>query len=240
MATPRLAPGRWAHDVRIGLERLLAQDLTGRTIAAFDFDDTCLDGDISHAVLDELERETPGLVHAYQQACARDLREGWVGLVGTLVAGRSDADVAALTTRAMQRGLREGKLRVVPEMQELVAALHEAGWEVWVVTASAAPVVRCVSHHYGIEPHRIIGMSPVMGPDGRYTAEVLEPVTYREGKLEALRTCAHCDPTLAAGDSPSDLALLRAARHGLLVDRGNTALREEARTRGWWVQEGWR
>lgn len=235
-----LGPGRWAPDVRVGLERLLAEGTVGRSVAAFDFDDTCLDGDISHAVLEELDRASPGLLDTYQRACARDLRAAWVDLVGTLVAGRRQDEVAALTSTALERGLSEGRLRLVPEMQQLVSALHEAGWEVWVVTASAAPVVRCVSHLYGIAPERVVGMSPAVDPDGRYTAHVLEPVTYREGKLAALRLHAGCDPVLAAGDSPSDLAMMRAARHAILVDRGDAALRDEARERGWWVQEGWR
>lgn len=240
MPSPHLAPGRWSPPVRIGLEQLLAQPADTRPIAALDFDDTCLDGDISHAVLDELDREAPGLVDGYRRACEIDLRGAWVGLVGTLCAGRSEDDVAALTATALERGLADGRLRLVPEMQELVGALHAAGWEVWVVTASAAPVVRAVAHHYGVAPERILGMCPRLGADGRYTAEVLEPVTYREGKLEALRARVGRDPDLAAGDSPSDLALLRAARRALLVDRGVPELRAEAERRGWWIQEAWR
>lgn len=248
MPAPRLAAGRWSPDVRIGLERMLSDagelepgaSRAAPPLAALDFDDTCLDGDISHAVLEELEREIPGLVDAYRRACAVDLRAGWVGLVGTLCGGRSEAEVAALTARGFERGLADGAIRLVPEMQDLVGALHEAGWEVWVVTASATPVVRGVCPRYGIAPERILGMNPGVGADGRYTAEVTEPVTFREGKLLALRARTGRDPDFAAGDSPSDLALLRAARRVLLVDRGDPAMRDEARARGWWIQGGWR
>lgn len=243
-----LSPGRWSPGVRDGLERLarahgrgsLSYDAALPPIAAFDFDDTCLDGDISHTLLEDLDALRPGLVEAYRADCRVDLRDAYIRLVGTLVAGRTPAEVADATLASLSRGLRDGRLAWINEIRELLALLHAEGWAVWIVTASPAPVVAAIAGHYGVAPDRVLGMRSGVGPDGRYTHEVLEPATFRSGKLEALRRSAGRDPVLAAGDSVSDRDLLASAAAGLLIDRGDEALRAEAERRGWWIQERWR
>ena len=77
-------------------------------------------------------------------------------------------------------------------------------------------------------------MRAPLDADGRYRSEVLDPA-FREGKLELLRQVVGRDPTFAAGDSRSDAWLMHAARHALLVDRGNEGLRRESTN----VAPGW-
>lgn len=237
-----LSPGRWASPVLAGLRRMLAEVRPTHGIApvaAFDFDDTCLAGDISHAVLEDLDEEAPGLVDAYVADCAVDLRSAYVRLVGTLVGGRKLDEVRALTRRALERRLADGRLALVPEMQELIGALGDHGWEVWIVTASPEPLVQELATAYGLAAERVIGMRSPVGADGCFTLEVLEPITYKEGKLQALRQITGRDPVFAAGDSGSDRDLLGAARFGLLIDRGDEDLRAEAARQGWWIQSRW-
>ena len=72
-----------------------------------------------------------------------------------------------------------------------------------------------------------------------YTPQVLEPITYRQGKLDALHRRCGAGPQLAMGDSLSDASLLHAAQVGILVDRGDPALRDHAHEVGWHIVEGW-
>jgi phosphoserine phosphatase len=121
-------------------------------------------------------------------------------------------------------------------MRELVWGLRRAGWEVWVVTASPEVLVQAVAEHLGFPPDRVIGMRSVLGPDGRYLPRLRGAVTFREGKLEAIRSHIGSEPGFAAGDSLSDEPMMAAARRALLVDRGAEGLRTRALERGWWIQ----
>jgi phosphoserine phosphatase len=76
------------------------------------------------------------------------------------------------------------------------------------------------------------------GPDGGFLPGVLDPVTRRQGKVDALHLAHHRDPTLMLGDSQGDLPLLRAARFRLVIDKGDERVRSEARAGGWWITEG--
>lgn len=60
----------------------------------------------------------------------------------------------------------------------------------------------------------------VIGPDGKLTGEVIEPIFGRDGKLEtlqALTTRLGLDPeeTLATGDGANDIAMIEAAGLGV-------------------------
>lgn len=237
---PRLlrSPG-WPDEVRAGLEELIASPGEPRPVAVLDWDETAIRGDISETLLALVaERTGAPLVEEYEEECRRDLLQGYVRLVDTLCAGRREADVRADARFALAEGGRRGRVAIREAVRELVWALHRHGWEVWVVTASAEVLVQAVAEQYGIHPHRVLGMRLAVGDDGAYVPGVLPPVTWREGKLDALRLAIGRDPTLMLGDSQGDLPLLRAARRRLVLDKGDERLREEARANGWWLAAG--
>ncbi|MEQ1504310.1 MAG: HAD-IB family phosphatase, partial [Myxococcota bacterium] len=221
-------PG-WTPGVRDALEAMVR---AGPGLAALDFDKTCLTGDVSETLLARLAAASGrDLVGEYEAACAVDLRAAYVDLVPTLIAGRTEAEIRALALATFRSGMA-----VREPIRELVWAMHRGGWEVWVVTASAEVVVQPVAEQLGIHPHRVLGMRSPVGPDGRFVPVVTEPITYREGKLAAIRAATGADPTFAAGDSRSDAPMMAAARYALLLDHGDPALRDEAAARGWWVE----
>lgn len=228
----------WAPDVREGLETMIAAH-PGST-AALDFDDTVLDGDLSVAVLRELDRRGPGgLEEAYEAECAVDVRAAYARLVETLIVGRTEAEVRALTRAVLDRAVSTGVLRLRPAMVELIWALQRHHWSVWVVTASPAVIIAVAAQQVGIPANRVLGMWCEAGPDGRFRAPTREPVTYRQGKVDALhRATGSPRPVFAAGDTTTDLEMLRASRYALVVDRGNPLLREAAAEQGWWIQGG--
>lgn len=238
-----LASPAWDAHVVDGLEAMLGGAPRGpndpRPIAAFDFDRTLVYGDVSEHLVALLDaREGTDRLHAYEQACAEDLRRGYVELVSTLVAGRTEPEVRSMALDALDDGRRKGLLAEREPMRELVWALHRHGWDVWVVTASAEPLVQPIAERFGVAPDRVLGMRSALGDDGRYLPVVLEPYTMQAGKIAALRAATGRDPAFAAGDSRSDAPMLEAAQRALLLDHGDQELARDAAARGWWVQPG--
>lgn len=228
-------PG-WDDATRASLETMIVEHAGGT--AAFDFDDTLCDGDLSLALLADLERMEPrGQRAAYEAACERDVRTGYAELVETLIVGRTEVEVRDQTRRVLDAGRAAGTLRFRPALTELIWAMQRHRWDVWVVTASPVVVVAVASRHLGIGAHRTLGMW--CDNDGeRFVAPTREPVTYRQGKVDALASVGCTEITFAAGDAPTDLEMLERAQYGLVVDRGNPVLRNAAGRHGWWIQAG--
>jgi len=230
---------RWPADTRAAIADLLQQDEGGRRIAALDFDDTCIRGDVGLALLDRFDAlSSRDLVAEYEADCARDTRTGYANLTSTLLAGRTPDEVRRETREALTEALADGRITWVDEIRRLIQTLQTQDWEVWIVTASPEVVVQVAAAHYDIPHAQVIGMRCAL-ESGRYTPQVLEPITYRQGKLDALHRRCGAGPQLAMGDSLSDASLLHAAQVGILVDRGDPALRDHAHEVGWHIVEGW-
>src|SRR5205814_5848414 len=101
-----------------------------------------------------------------------------------------------------------------------------------VVSASALPIVVAAAPLAGFAPDRCHGIEVAIRA-GRFTAEVVEPITYADGKLEPVRK--HGAIVLACGDSFSgDLPMLRASRIAVAVaPRSGSLLADEALRQGW-------
>ena len=129
-------------------------------IAALDFDETCLQGDISEALLADLEADgdTP-LVAPYRAAVEVDPLAAYVALTITLLEGRTEPKVRSLVLRTLDRGRASGHLVERESMRELVWAMHRHGWQVFIVTASPTAVVRPVAQRFGIHPDQVLGMT---------------------------------------------------------------------------------
>ena len=77
--------------------------------------------------------------------------------------------------------------------------------------------------------------------DGRYTGRPAGPFNYREGKVLAMRELAELEAidlgaSYAYSDSESDLPMLRAVRHAVVVNP-DAMLRRIALAEGWQVIE---
>jgi len=210
-------------------------DALAPPIAVFDWDDTCIHGDISHEALELLEHEDPqGRVAHYRAACEADLYGAYRELVHTLVAGRTHDEVRDLAERALARGRERGTLALRPRMHHLVSTLQAQGWWVRVVTASPAPLVQPLARRYGIPPEHVLGIRSAEAR-GRYLPELIEPVPIGPGKVDTLLAHTHRPPMFTTGDSWSDHPLMDKSRYVLLHHRGDAALLREARQRGWWI-----
>ena len=125
-----------------------------------------------------------------------------------------------------------------PALAELIWALQRHRWQVWVITASPAAVIGVAAQHVGVPADQVLGMWCESDEHGRFVAPTREPITYRQGKVEALRERTDRPLTLAAGDAVTDLELLREAHAAIVVDKGVEELRRQAAERGWWIEEG--
>jgi len=103
-----------------------------------------------------------------------------------------------------------------------------------VVSASALPIVVAAAPLAGFAGERCRGIEVIVR-DGRFTTEVVRPITYAEGKIAALRESGRI--ALACGDSlTGDLVMLKTAQVAVVVaPRSGSPLSEEARRRGWAV-----
>lgn len=106
-------------------------------------------------------------------------------------------------------------LRAQPEMQTLMGAIGTVGPPVYIVSASAEPIVVAAvdAMGYPVSAGSICGVRLKM-KDGRYLPELVDPAeypfTYREGKAEAIRRIIQKEPVFVAGDSEGDYAMLTA------------------------------
>src|SRR5690606_25135018 len=123
-------------------------------------------------------------------------------------------------------------VRVYPQMVSLITAAREAGLDVWIVSASAQPLVEELAGRVGIAPDRGVGGRMQVGEDGKLTSTPQpcgntssEVMTYHEGKRcwinkvilglpeaeQLAPTPSQLAPVLVAGDSDTDLAMLQDA-----------------------------
>lgn len=229
---------RWTEAAHGGLTGLLAHTHNG--LLALDWDETSMCGDISYALLDELDAASADdLWGQYRHWIENDRLEAYKALARLILTDRTPEQVHRWTVEVARARVADGRMSWVPEIADLVRAVHAAGWEVWVVSGSPTPVVAALATEYGIPTDRVLGMSAPVSDSGHYLDALIEPVTWREGKAQLLQERAGRAPTLALGDSEGDVALLRAARHAVWIDKGDADLIAAAADTHWWRQEAW-
>ncbi|MGH7293937.1 MAG: HAD family hydrolase [Polyangiaceae bacterium] len=194
-----------------------------------------------------------------QLTLTNDEADTWLA---RLLAGHTPAEIAGFARAAYDEesrapvgatqtvGTRAGVtayLRIYPEMRDLVGALKDAGFDVWIVSASPQHVVEVVSAQVGVAPDHTIGIRTLPEADGRLSVR-LEPcgdrpgetvITYQQGKRcfinkvifgqPAARQLERADPSrrqgFAAGDSDTDVAFVQDATIlKLVIDRHKVGL----------------
>lgn len=122
--------------------------------------------------------------------------------------------------------------------QPLIEGLRAKGLQVAVISGSPTLIVQAALRAIGIEP-----APPVLGVEvelegGRLGTTFREPITWEQGKVDVWRRHAGDDARLSAvfGDSPGDLALLRAAEHARVLVQPRPILRSTASSSEgpWW------
>jgi HAD superfamily hydrolase (TIGR01490 family) len=154
--------------------------------------------------------------------------------VGKMIAGVRVRDLERLSPRVLSGVLP----RLYPQMLARAYAHQDAGEPVYILTAASQEMADLLA--------RVLAFDGGLGSrseivDGRYTGRPAGPFNYREGKVISMRSLAvsegfDLDASYAYSDSESDLPMLRAVRHAVVVNPDRT-LRRIACEEGWEVVE---
>jgi HAD superfamily hydrolase (TIGR01490 family) len=127
--------------------------------------------------------------------------------------------------------------RIYPQMLDEVHRHQDDGRATFIVSAAGNDLVKTLAAVLGMEGG--IGTSWAVGSDGKYTGEMDGPFVYGDGKVEAMRQFADkhdidLGASYAYSDSVSDLPMLRAVGHAVVVNPDSDLL-EIARQEDWRV-----
>ncbi|MFC9796254.1 HAD family hydrolase [Streptomyces sp. NPDC127584] len=172
-----------------------------------------------------------------QYAWLAQLLHGWTTRQAEAFAAAARAENLAAPQGATQRvGSSQvtGWVRYYPQQRDLIRALREAGFDVWIVSASPEPVVDVWARGVGVDPSHALGIRNTTDR-GRLTSHLKgcgtvrdgddTMITYIDGKrcwinqevfgirgpaAERVQPASR-RPVFAAGDSDTDISFLRDA-----------------------------
>ena len=124
--------------------------------------------------------------------------------------------------------------RLYPHMLERAYAHQDDGLLVYIVTAASQEMADLLAHVLAFDGG-LGSRSEIV--DGRYTGRAAGPFNYREGKVLSMKALADVkdidlDASYAYSDSESDLPMLRAVGHPVVVNP-DAELRRIATDEGW-------
>ena len=142
------------------------------------------------------------------------------------------------------QGLREDELRrsareffarkiepnIFPELERLIAALQQAGVEIWAVSSTNDWVIEEGVRRFNIPPDRVLA-ARVEVANGIVTENLIDVPT-DEGKVAALARAGITHPDCVFGNSVHDAAMLAIARRAFPVNP-TPALVERSAAEGW-------
>jgi len=208
-------------------------------LAVFDADGTLWREDVGEAFLRHLVSlgwiklpDGSNPYQAYERAVDRDRATGYA-YAAQLQAGLRVTSVSAEAERFARTWVPP---RLLPDTLALRDLCEQAGLVPVVISASALPIVLAAAPLAGIPRERCRGIE-VQIRDGNFTADVVHPITWSEGKITAAEKAGRL--ALACGDSfTGDLPMLNAAQVAVAVaPRSGSPLSIEALHRGWPILE---
>ncbi len=154
--------------------------------------------------------------------------------VGEMIAGVRVRDLERLSPRVLAGVLP----RLYPQMLARAYAHQDAGLPVYILTAASQEMADLLAHVLAFDGG-LGSRSEIV--DGHYTGRPAGPFNYREGKVQAMEELAAAEgivlgDSYAYSDSESDLPMLRAVGHAVVVNP-DPALRRIAVGEGWEVIE---
>lgn len=235
----------WSPQNQAKIEAFFeAKDLRGK-VAVFDADETLWRHDVGEGFLKFLQTENklamvpPGFdaFARYEALCAQNK---WMGYpyAAQVMAGMQEADVRALADEYFEKHFKQN---VYPGQRALIKRLQQAGVEVYIVSASNQWIVEAGAPHLGVPLDHVIGVRLEVVRQ-QITANLIPPMTFRQGKVEAIEKYIGQQPVLVSGDSITDYEMLRyASRLQLVINPKDKNAPEEnifrlATQHGWPIQ----
>lgn len=190
-----------SHEVKTGEKN------SARKVAVFDADGTLWRGDVGESFL-KFQIKKSWIKHTWNEywdeVVAGDPLKAYANIVKWYT-GMPEAELE----KQIREFLHDGwKNQVFEPMRLLTHALMNAGFEVWVVSASPYWVVREATRGFGIQPDRVIGFAAEVDMKGCLTDKLIQPLPYRAGKAEAIKKRIGVMPLFAAGNTRWDQEML--------------------------------
>jgi HAD superfamily hydrolase (TIGR01490 family) len=150
--------------------------------------------------------------------------------VGEMIADVPVRELARLSPRVLAGVLP----RLYPHMLARAYAHQDAGLLVYILTAASQEMADLLAHVLAFDGG-LGSRSEIV--EGRYTGRAAGPFNYREGKVLSMRRIAASEAidlgsSYAYSDSESDLPMLRAVGHPIVVNP-DAKLRRIAHEEGW-------
>lgn len=215
-------------DSTIVRARQIAQTSGRAPIAAFDADGTLWDDDAGEAFFQwqianckELPLPPDPWAH-YREWKKRD-PHGAYGWLAQISAGVPLAQVRAWAQTCFEQASPWPLFRSIHMLFE---KLRAAGFEIFVVTASVKWAVEPAALSLLGVPHdHVLGIETEITGDGIVTDRVLAPITYRQGKAQALLLkTGGAKPAVAVGNTIGDIALLECSTDFKLMIQSQSPL----------------
>ena len=228
----------FSHEFAESLEEgFAAAEELDRPLAVFDADGTLWAKDIGEAFLRWLIAGkllinvdySKDIYFEYEAMVDEDRTNAYSHAV-KLMAGLTLSDI---TRWSVQMAYSWPNYR--PRMRALVAGLKQAGFEVWIVSASNEWTIRTAAPFAGIEPDQCIGIKTRVR-DGLITKEIIKPVTCGPGKVHSIEKNIGFKPVFAFGDSMGDFDMLEYVEFPMVVgelSNPTNTLIDVAEQRGW-------
>ncbi|MCO5112628.1 MAG: HAD family hydrolase [Bdellovibrionaceae bacterium] len=193
------------------IETFLNKNPRGKKVAAFDADGTCWFNDVGRDFY--LYQCENIFKNVWQWSDYTDREKKDVGeSLWWLAEINHGATVQNLIRQAQEALIQKGPLQIVPSVQQLIRFLLAKGVEVFIVTASVKWSVVPAARELGINEDHVLGVTTLLDLEQRLTLERYLPITWREGKPEALLNATDgVAPFLCGGNTISDLPLLESA-----------------------------
>lgn len=234
---------RWNPAVSARLDDFLARVGRGEIehpTAVFDFDGTLCQDDIGERFLKwqiaehKLRDVDYGrdIYQDYEHEVKRDTASGYAMAV-KLMKGLEERDVRAWAADFAKDHVSRFAF---PCQAALVDRMLRAGVDVWIVSASSQHLVEAAAPLFGVAPDHAVGIRAGV-QDGRLSGETVGPITYRQGKVEAIDERVGRRPDFASGNSMADSEMLASAGQLALAINPSQPLQERALAEGWAIQE---
>ena len=152
-----------------------------------------------------------------------------------LFSGWTPDEFESKALKVWNQKCKDKKIYPYAPMISLIEFLKLNHWTIYVITASPTIAIQSVLPIFGLEKNCVLGMN-LKVVENKLSSIILDPYTYGNGKVEAYQNNSKNRLDLAFGDTRNDLPLLRFARRGILIDRGNQELRVECKGLGIYIQ----
>ena len=203
-ACQRLVEAGWRPEMAEAIVAHVTR-CQGRVIAVFDHYNTLVSGDITEGngksqpglsleMLEKGQFRKPlgvtiprsfknNLREFYHDWAKHNPREAYAWIC-TMFAGFPESEIVQMAETYYAARLQPF---IFPEMKRLVQVLQTLGVEVFIVSASAEPLVRAAAKWFGLPESRVHGVKLSL-KDGIIQPRVRKPISFAEGKTDYIQT----------------------------------------------------